>query len=107
MALSLVLDLEYDKLFFDSEKKKYYMYLLITHIAWYDVIIELDDSDTANFLTEGRVDREKFRKFASETAVSRPGLTYRTNPYDSKILHRTDEIVLRVEEIIQQRGSQQ
>lgn len=107
MALSLVLDLEYDKLFFDSEKNRYYMYLLITHIAWYDVIIELDDSDTANFLRDGQVDREKFRKFASETAVSRPGLTYRTNPYDSKILQRTDQIVLRVEEIIQQRGGQQ
>lgn len=104
--LELILDLDYDKLFFDSEKNRYYVYSVITHIGWYDIVLELDDSDTGIFISGGEIDPEKFRKFASEIAASRPGLTYRVNSYDSKILKRTDETVLRIEEIIKNKDGQ-
>ncbi len=104
--LELILDLDYDKLFFDSEKNKYYVYSVITHIGWYDIVLELDDSDTGVFISGGQIDREKFRKFASEVAASRPGLTYRENSFDSKILERTDGTVLKIEEIINRTDGQ-
>lgn len=106
MALTLVLDLEYDLLFFDSEKNRYYLYLLITHICWYEIILELDENDVFQFMSDGKLDQEKFRKFASAIAASRPGLTYMKNSYDSKILDRSDSRALKIEELMKQKGVQ-
>ncbi len=90
--LKLIFDDEYSRLYFDEVNQYYVLWLMITHVMWYDVYIRLIDEEVSQFLAkENTLDRVQFRHFANDVALSRPGLVGKSTTWDERILLRENK----------------
>jgi hypothetical protein len=90
-GLKLIVDEEYEKLYLDEVKQCYVLWLIISHVMWYDIFILLEEKEVKNFLDEdGKVNLANFKHFANYVALHRPGLFGKTTPWDERILFREE-----------------
>lgn len=90
--LKLLFDDEYSRLYYDETNQYYVLWLLITHIMWYDVYIRLIEDETKLFLKEeNKIDEVQFRHFANDVALTRPGLVGKSTIWDDRILLREEK----------------
>ncbi|HMV42563.1 MAG TPA: hypothetical protein PK079_15695 [Leptospiraceae bacterium] len=87
--LKLIYDDEYNKLYFDEVNQYYVLWLMISHVMWYDIYIRLIDEEVKKILKpDGEINEVEFRHFANDIALCRPGLVGRYTPWDERILYR-------------------
>jgi hypothetical protein len=90
--MKLIFDDEYSRLYFDEANGYYVLWLMISHVMWYDIYIQLTSEEVSQFLnSDHSVSEVKFRHFANDVAISRPGLVGRNSSWDDRILLREDD----------------
>jgi hypothetical protein len=90
--LKLIFDDEYSRLYYDEANQYYVLWLMITHVMWYDVYIRLIQEETNVFLSkENILDTVQFRHFANDVALQRPGLVGKFTIWDDRILAREEK----------------
>ncbi len=90
--LKLLFEDEYSRLYYDEANQYYVLWLMITHIMWYDVYIRLIDEETNLFLgEENKIKEVEFRHFANDVALTRPGLVGKSSIWDDRILLREEK----------------
>ena len=79
------------KLFYDLEERIYILYLVLNHIMWYDVYINVIEEEANIFLGhDGSLNLSKFESFVSQIARFKPGLG-RQSPWEERVLPRSFE----------------
>ena len=78
--MKLIFDDEYSRLYFDEANRYYVLWLMISHVMWYDIYIWLTNEEVSQFLnSDHSIDEVQFRHFANDVALSRPGLVGRNS----------------------------
>ena len=89
--MKLIFDDEYSRLYFDEANRYYVLWLMISHVMWYDIYIWLTNEEVSLFLnSDHSIDEVQFHHFANDVALSRPGLVGRNSIWDDRILVREE-----------------
>ncbi len=90
--MKIIFSDEYSRLYFDEVNNEYVLWLLISHVMWYDVYIRLLEAEVKLFIDSDHTFHEiQFRHFANDVALSRPGLVGKYTPWDDRILLREEK----------------
>jgi hypothetical protein len=90
--MKIIFDDEYSRLYFDEVNNDYVLWLLISHVMWYDVYIRLLKEEVNLFIDSDHTFHEiQFRHFANDVALSRPGLVGKSTNWDDRILLREEK----------------